>query len=110
VPMERLQGQPLCNVWTDLTLEYKKSVIGQLASVLGQLAELKFDAIGLLKPDGTLGPLLSITDPKHTMDETPFSSQASITSVLSSKRITLLVLSNASEKRVMSSIISRACS
>jgi hypothetical protein len=97
VLMERLQGQPLCNVWPDLTLEYKKSVIGQLASVLSQLAELKFDAIGLLKTDGTLGPLLRITDPKHTMDEKPFSSQASITSVLSSKRITLLVLSNASE-------------
>lgn len=74
VLMERLEGQPLCNIWAGLTLEYKKSVIGQLAHVLGQLAELQFDSIGSLKADGTLGPLLSITEPGNAMDETSFRS------------------------------------
>jgi hypothetical protein len=72
VLMERLEGQPLCKIWTGLTLEHKKSVIGQLAHVLGQLAELKFDSIGSLKADGTLGPLLNITEPEIAVDETPY--------------------------------------
>jgi hypothetical protein len=72
--MERLEGQPLCDIWADLTLEHRKSVIGQLAHVLGQLAELKFDSIGSLKADGTLGPLLNITEPQGAMGETPFKS------------------------------------
>lgn len=74
VLMERLEGQPLCNIWAGLTLEHKKSVIEQLAHVLGQLAELQFDSIGSLKADGTLGPLLSITEPGNAMDETSFRS------------------------------------
>jgi hypothetical protein len=74
VLMERLEGQPLCDIWADLTLEHRKSVIGQLAHVLGQLAELKFDSIGSLKADGTLGPLLNITEPQGAMGETPFKS------------------------------------
>lgn len=74
VLMERLEGQPLCKVWAELTLEHKKSVIGQLAHVLGQLAELRFDSIGSLKADGTLGPLLNITEPENAMHDTPFQS------------------------------------
>lgn len=74
VLMQRLEGQALCEIWTELTLEHKKSVICQLAHVLGQLAELKFDSIGSLKADGTLGPLLNITEPENAMGETSFQS------------------------------------
>lgn len=74
VLMERLDGRPLCKAWAELTLEHKKSVIGQLAHVLGQLAELQFDSIGSLKADGTLGPLLNITEPENGMDKTSFQS------------------------------------
>ena len=75
VLMERLEGQPLCNIWAELTLEHKKSVIGQLSHVLGQLAELKFDDIGSLIADGTLGPPLNITEPENAVGETPFKSR-----------------------------------
>jgi hypothetical protein len=74
VLMERMEGQPLCKIWAGLTLEHKKGVIGQLAHMLGQLAELKFDSIGSLKADGTLGPLLNITEPEDAMSEAPFKS------------------------------------
>lgn len=72
--MERLGGQPLCKIWAELTLEHKKSVIGQLAHALGQLAELKFDSVGSLKADGTLGPLLNIKKPENATEDTAFRS------------------------------------
>lgn len=74
VLMERLEGQPLCKIWAGLGLEHRKSAIRQLAHVLSQLAQLKLDSIGSLKADGTLGPLLNITEPGDAMGEAPIKS------------------------------------
>lgn len=74
VLMEYLDGQKLSGIWKDLTLEHKLSVIGQVAHVLGQLSELKFDAIGSLKADGTLGPLLNMTEERKAMADEAFTS------------------------------------
>jgi hypothetical protein len=74
VLMEFLEGQKLCDVWKELNLKHKLSAIGQLAHILGQLAELKFDAIGSLKSDGTVGPLINMTEESDTLDDEPFTS------------------------------------
>jgi fructosamine-3-kinase len=74
VLMERLEGDRLCDVWTELTLEHKLAVIHQLANVHAQLAELKFGAIGSLDSNGTLGPLISITQEWDAMGDEAFTS------------------------------------
>jgi fructosamine-3-kinase len=74
VLMERLEGDRLCDVWTELTLEHKLAVIRQLANVHGQLAGLKFGAIGSLNSNGTLGPLISITQEWDAMSDGAFTS------------------------------------
>lgn len=74
VVMERTEGKMLCDIWDGLTLEHKIIVIGQLPDVFAQLAELKFDKIGSLKPDGTLGPLINVTENSQTMGNDAFSS------------------------------------
>lgn len=74
VLMEYLDGEKLSTVWKDLTLEQKLDVVGQVAHVLGQLSELKFDAIGSLKADGTLGPLLNMTEERKAMADEAFTS------------------------------------
>lgn len=72
VLMERMPGGRLCDVWYDLNYEDKLSVVGQIANVLGQLAELKFDKVGCLRHDGTLGPLMSTTGESRRLGEQPF--------------------------------------
>jgi aminoglycoside phosphotransferase (APT) family kinase protein len=74
VLMERLEGDRLCDVWTELTLEHKPIVIRQLPDVHGQLAELKFDAIGSLNSNGTLGPLISLRQEWDAMSDEAFTS------------------------------------
>ena len=56
VLMETLHGKPLIEIWDNLNLDHKKSVITQIAGVLGQLARLNFDEIGSLQ-DEEIGPL-----------------------------------------------------
>lgn len=76
VLMERVNGGPLDNLWEELSLEHKLSVIEQLAGVYGQLAGLKFDHIGSLKADGSLGPLLDQTEWWQPMDNDAFTNTA----------------------------------
>jgi hypothetical protein len=71
VIMERMEGEQLRFVWHDLSLERKLGLVGELADIVGQLAEQKFDGIGSLKADGTLGPLY-----QQHYDYKPMSDQA----------------------------------
>lgn len=57
VLMQRLPGQDLYSLWDDLPFDHKKDVLTQIASVLTQLAALRFDKIGSLQNNG-LGPLV----------------------------------------------------
>ena len=59
VLMERMDGGPLGDIWDALPLEHKLDVMRQLANVTGQLAEQKFEALGMITKDGTIGPVLS---------------------------------------------------
>ena len=56
--MDYVEGVNLYRIWDDLTLEYKKDVLTQIAWVLGQLANKEFKAIGSITDDGSVGPLL----------------------------------------------------
>jgi len=56
--MERLPGRHLYQLWDDLTLAHKKSVLSDIAGLLAQLGRLKFDKIGCLESQDTVGPLL----------------------------------------------------
>ena len=56
--MDFVEGVHLYRLWDDLTLGHKKDVLTQIAWVLGQLASMKFDTIGSIVEDGTVGPLL----------------------------------------------------
>ncbi|KAK4041458.1 hypothetical protein C8A01DRAFT_45417 [Parachaetomium inaequale] len=58
VLMERMPGRHLHKIWDTLSLETKKSALSQIASVIVQLASLKFDQIGSLDEHG-VGPLIS---------------------------------------------------
>jgi hypothetical protein len=69
--MERLPGLPLCKIWDWLALEHRKLVLAQIASVIAQLASLKFNQIGSLTEDGSIGPLQS---PIHPHPKGPFPS------------------------------------
>lgn len=74
VLMERMEGVRLSDIWRDLSMEHRMSVISQLAHVVGQLADLRFDCIGSLTSDGTVGPLVNIS---YTQEKTlagPFNS------------------------------------
>ena len=57
VIMERVEATHLYKIWDELSLEHKRAVIAQIAGVVLQLAELRFDRIGSLKADGSIGPL-----------------------------------------------------
>ncbi|KAK4185146.1 hypothetical protein QBC35DRAFT_538378 [Podospora australis] len=57
VLMERMPGRHLYNFWDTLSLDHKKAVLTQIASVILQFASLRFDAIGCLTEGGTIGPL-----------------------------------------------------
>lgn len=50
--------------WNDLTLEHKKDVLIQVAWVLGQLANMEFEATDSIAEDGSVGPLLHHTAEK----------------------------------------------
>ena len=56
--MDYVEGVNLYRIWDDLTLEHKKDVLTQIAWVLGQLANMEFEATGSLTEDGSVGPLL----------------------------------------------------
>jgi hypothetical protein len=56
--MERLPGQHLYRLWDKLTLNQKKVVLSDIARVLLQLSQLKFDKIGCLCSDNEIRPLL----------------------------------------------------
>lgn len=60
--MERMPGtgETLYDVWDELSREQKKDLVGDVAGILGRLAELRFESTGCLRHDGTVGPLLSI--------------------------------------------------
>ncbi|KAJ5774433.1 hypothetical protein N7457_009329 [Penicillium paradoxum] len=71
VLMERLRGRHLYKLWDGLSLDHKKDVLTQIASVLTRLAALHFDGIGSLQDDG-LGPLVHPSLPRQ--EEKPFQS------------------------------------
>ena len=56
--MDYVEGVNLYQIWEDLTLEHKKDVLTQVAWVLGQLANMEFEATGSIVEDGSVGPLL----------------------------------------------------
>lgn len=58
VLMERLDGNELVIGWEYRPFEHKLGLIEQMAGICGELASLKFDRIGSLKSDGSVGPLL----------------------------------------------------
>ena len=58
VLMEKLPGRHLGSIWDGLSREHKKAVLTEIASVVAQLASLKFDRIGSLHPYG-LGPVFN---------------------------------------------------
>ncbi|KAL2133982.1 hypothetical protein VTI74DRAFT_1285 [Chaetomium olivicolor] len=57
--MERMAGRHLHKLWKNLALEDKKWALSQIASVIAQLASLKFDQIGSLDEHG-IGPLIPL--------------------------------------------------
>ncbi|CAA7261883.1 unnamed protein product [Cyclocybe aegerita] len=58
VVMQQMEGQRLYRIWDELTIEHQKAVLGQIAAVLAQLANCKFDSIGCLQDDFNVGPLI----------------------------------------------------
>lgn len=46
--MERVHGVPLADVWTSLTWDAKVSCVKEVASIMAQLFELRYDSIGNL--------------------------------------------------------------
>lgn len=74
VLMERMDGGPLGDIWDALPLEHKLDVMRQLANVTGQLTEQKFEALGMIKKDGTIGPVLSDPEDGGPIAEHAFTS------------------------------------
>jgi hypothetical protein len=72
VLMERMHGVPLDDIWEDLSLDHKLDSLKQLAGIHGQLASQKFDTIGSLRPDGSVGPLLDQVQWWQPLGELPF--------------------------------------
>ncbi|KAK7454031.1 hypothetical protein VKT23_011542 [Stygiomarasmius scandens] len=58
IVMQRIEGKHLYSMWDDLPIEHQKAVLEEIASVLTKLSDIKFDKIGSLSKDGTVGPLL----------------------------------------------------
>ncbi|KAJ3506907.1 hypothetical protein NLJ89_g6602 [Agrocybe chaxingu] len=58
VVMQQMEGQHLYRIWDDLTIDHQKAVLCQIAAVLAQLANCKFDSIGCLQDDFSVGPLI----------------------------------------------------
>ncbi|KAL8339703.1 hypothetical protein RB601_006011 [Gaeumannomyces tritici] len=63
VLMERMPGRNLNKIWDGLSLDGKKMVLSQIASVVAQLSCLEFDQIGSLADDEqgavAVGPVIS---------------------------------------------------
>lgn len=59
VLMEKMEGVKLCDLYDDIPLEHKISVIEQLAEMVFQLSELKFEKMGSLNSEFVVGPLLN---------------------------------------------------
>lgn len=77
VLMEKVEGTKAAATWYKMSHEHKLSVIEQLADVVGQLSDLKFDAIGSLKANGELGPLLNHSrTPSDDINNAPLTSTA----------------------------------
>ncbi|KFH41323.1 hypothetical protein ACRE_079570 [Hapsidospora chrysogenum ATCC 11550] len=51
VLMERIPGRHLYEIWPELPLNHKKAALSQVASVVVQLASLRFEAIGSLQEE-----------------------------------------------------------
>jgi len=76
IVMEHIHGRHLYQIWDDLTIDHKKVALSQIATVLGQLAGLRFSQIGSLRGDFTLGPLLRMNNTTDcvTVSSGPFKS------------------------------------
>jgi predicted Ser/Thr protein kinase len=55
--MERIAGRHLYQLWDKLTVDHKKVVLSDIAHILAQLSQLKFDRIGGWSV-GQVGPLI----------------------------------------------------
>jgi aminoglycoside phosphotransferase (APT) family kinase protein len=51
-----IEGLPLSEAWKSYSESEKEEVARKVAKVVVQLGEIRFDAIGGMQPDGTLGP------------------------------------------------------
>jgi hypothetical protein len=58
VLMEHIHGSPLDDMWEVLSLDHKLDAITQVAGIHGQLASLKFDTMGCIGTDQSVGSLL----------------------------------------------------
>ncbi|KIJ27531.1 hypothetical protein M422DRAFT_190903 [Sphaerobolus stellatus SS14] len=56
--MQYMEGEHLYLIWGGLSIEHQKSVLDQITAVIAQLASCKFDSIGSLREDFTVGPLI----------------------------------------------------
>jgi len=77
--MERIPGRHLYQIWDRLTLAHKKTVLSDIARLLAQLSQLKFNRIGCLSAaTGIVGPLIcrmgDATGGEKTCTERPFES------------------------------------
>lgn len=70
--IKKLPGQYLYRIWKKLALVNKLEVIKQIADVLAQLCNLKFDSIGSLNANGEMGPLHKLTYSHEENGREPF--------------------------------------
>lgn len=56
--MERMPGRHLYQLWDHLTLDHKKIVLSDIARVMAQMSQLKFDRIGCLSAIRGVGSLI----------------------------------------------------
>ncbi|KAK3902890.1 kinase-like domain-containing protein [Staphylotrichum tortipilum] len=91
VLMEMMPGRHLYKIWDDLPLDSKKSALSQIASVIAQLASLKFNQIGSLDENDGIGPLISpcFEDPKGPFPSTSEFMRAFLPSPTSAESPTL---------------------
>lgn len=73
VLMEMMPGVKLSEIWIDLTMDHRLAVLEQIAQVVAQLADLRFDSIGSLTSGGKVGPLLNISREMREELQGPFS-------------------------------------
>ncbi|KAI7241995.1 hypothetical protein KC330_g282 [Hortaea werneckii] len=72
VLMELIEGRTLNSMWRDLKTEFRLAALREIAKVLAQLARLRFDVIGSLKPSGVIGQMQNQTIPDHVSGRGPF--------------------------------------